>query len=337
MKNIKNSTLLIIFGVLALIVFLFFFYDSKRGERSFRCELFTIDSARVSRFTIYPKNRNMQALVLSGSGRDWKISGGNKSWAADTTIPQHLISSLLRAKPEGVAGTDKSYWKELGVTDTSSIRVVVEQGKDVAADFRVGTISYSRDGQNLYGRQGMSVKSHLRVAGDDRVYVVDGFLSIAFRDDVSAYRVKQLCRFDRNQVNKLTLIYPGDSSFVLLKQENKWVINGKPADSAATANYLTSLANLSNSEFADETEIPLTYSHTLRIEGTNIPVIELQGMANEAAKKYFVKSNMNSSAIFGGANSSLFRMVFQSKEKFLNPPPKAQNTVKGKPAKKKSH
>ena len=331
----KNSTLLIIFGVLALIVFLFFFYDSKRGERSFRSELFTIDSARVSRFTIYPKNRNGQALVLSGSGSDWKISGGSKSWVADTAIPRRLISSLLRAKPEGVAGTDKPSWKDFGVTDTSSIRVVVEQGKDVAADFRVGTISYSQGGRNSYGRQGISVKSHLRVAGDERVYVVDGFLSMAFRDDVAAYRVKQLCRFDRNQVNKLTLIYPGDSSFVLRKQENKWVINGKPVDSVATANYLNSLAYLSNSEFADENEIPVTYSHTLRIEGTNIPAIELQGTANEASRKYFVNSNMNSSAVFGGANSSLFRMVFPSKEKFRNPKPKAQNTGKGKPAKKK--
>ena len=336
MKNIKNSTLLIIFGALALIVLFFFLYDSKKGERSFRGELFTIDSARVSRLTIYPKGKNKTLIVLSGSGRDWKITSGKKYWPADTNMMRQLISSLVNAKPELVAGTDRSSWKELEVTDTSSIRVVVEQGNDVVADFRVGKISFSRGGRAYNGRQGMSAKSHIRVAGDEKVYAVDGFLSMTFRDEPSAYRIKQLCRFDKNQVNRLTFIYPGDSSFILTKQENHWKMGDKPADSANIANYLNSLAYLSNGEFADDNQIPVTYSHTLRIEGTNIPLIEIQGAVNEESKLFFVKSNLNPSAVFGGANPSLFRKVFPCRGQF-EPAQKKLITGKGKllPAPKK--
>jgi len=328
MKNIKNSTLLIIFGILALIVLLFFFYDHKKGERSFRSDLFTIDSARVSKLTIYPKDRNKQILILSGSGKEWKITRGNKSWPADTGMLRHIITSLLNAKPERVAG-DKSSWKEFQLTDSASVRVVVEQGKDIVADFRVGKISFSQDSRGNFGRQGVSVKSHIRVAGDDKVYVVDGFLSMIFRDEASAYRNKLISRFDRNQVNRLTFNYPGDSSFVLQKQDNLWTVNGKPADSARSMSYLNSLANLFNSEFAEDGEIPVTYSHNLKIEGTTIPSIEIQGLADEGAKRFFVKSNMNTSAVFGGANPALFRQVFLGKGKFEKVP------QKNKPGKKK--
>jgi len=315
MKNIKNSTLLIIFGILALLAVVFYFYDSKKGERSFRSELFTIDSSKVSRITINPKTRNKAVLVLSGSGKDWKIAAGNKSYPADTNVVFQIISSLVSAKPERVSGTDRSSWKEYEVTDTSSVRVIVEQGNDVAADFRVGKMSYNMGSRGYGGRQGMSVKSNIRVAGDDKVYVVNGFLSMLFGEEVSAYRNRILCRFNRTQVSKLTFSCPGDSSFILQKQDNKWMLMDKPADSASVVNYLGSLASLFNGEFADEKDIPVTYPFTLKIEGTNFPAIELQGYANADNKHYFVKSNMNP-AVFGGASPSLFRQVFPGKGKF---------------------
>jgi len=330
MKNIKNSTLLVIFGVLALLAVIFYLYDSKKGERSFRSELFTIDSVKVSKFTIYPKTGKKLPLVLAGSGKNWTITSGNKTYPADTSVVYQVISSLISAKPERVAGTDKASWKEFELTDSSSARIVVEQGKDVVADFRVGKLSYSMGARGYNGRQGMVIKSHIRVAGDDRVYVVDGFISMLFGDEASAYRNRILCRFNRAQVNKLTFTCPGDSSFILLKQDNKWMMGDKPADSAAVVNYIGSLANLFNGEFADEKDIPLTFPFTLKIEGSNFTALELQGSASEEAKRYFVKSSMNP-AVFGGVTPTLFRQVFPGKGKFE--PGKAVV----KPGKKKKH
>ena len=315
MKNIKNSTLLVIFGVLALLVVIFYLYDSKKGERSFRSELFNIDSARVNKFTIYPKTGKNQPLVLAGLEKTWTITSGKKTYPADTSVVYQVISSLISAKPERVAGTDKASWKEFEVTDSSSIRVVAEQGSDVVADFRVGKMSYSMGGRGNGGRQRMVVKSHIRVAGDDRVYVVDGFISMLFGDDASAYRNRILCRFNRSQVNKLTFTCPGDSSFILLKQDKKWMLCEKPADSVAVVHYIGSIANLFNGEFADEKEIPLTFPFTLKIEGANFATVEMQGSASEETKRYFVKSAMNP-AVFGGLTPSLFRQVFPGKGKF---------------------
>ena len=108
------------------------------------------------------------------------------------------------------------------------------------------------------------------------------------------------------------------------------MMGDKPADSAAVVNYIGSLANLFNGEFADEKDIPLTFPFTLKIEGSNFTALELQGSASEEAKRYFVKSSMNP-AVFGGVTPTLFRQVFPGKGKFE--PGKAVV----KPGKKKKH
>ena len=340
MKNIKNRTLLIIFGILGLVVLFFFLYDSKKGERSFRSELFTIDSARVSRVTIYPKLKNSQPLVLSGQGRNWKIALGSQSWPADTAMVSQVIGSLLSARTERVAATDKSSWKELEITDSSSTRVVVEQGNEMVADFRIGKLNVSQGGRGGYGRQGISVKSNIRIAGDDKVYVVDGFFSMVFSENVASYRFRQVCQFDRNKVNKLTFMYPGDSSFMIQKSDGRWMAGDKPVDSANTVNFINSLANLANTQFAPDNEIPALYSCTLKIEGQDMAPVELQGAINSQSGQYFVKSSQNATAVFGGAGSSLYRQLFPGRSKFEPTAHKEKpvenkgkpGTSKGKPA-----
>ena len=317
-RKINNKTLLIIFAILAVVVVAVYFYDQKTGERTFKSELFTVDSAAVTSITIYAKGTTGEFLKLNKTGNGWEIQSKNKKYPADTSTIRNFIHSLVKITPERVAGTDRSSWKEYEITDSLCSRVVVEQGDEVAADFRTGKVSFSQNkSRQNYGNYGMEVKSHVRVSGDDRVYVVDGFLSMMFADDVSRYRNKMVVKLDKKDITRISFIYPGDSSFMLVREGQKWFLNDKPADSTLTEQWLNSLAYLTNSEFADEEAQPFTYPFNLRIEGNNMNVIDVSGAEDTAAKKYFVKSTFNPSAVFVGSAASLFDKVFPGKDKFL--------------------
>lgn len=335
MKTIKNKTLLILFLILAVIAVIMFFYDRNKGERSFKSELIKVDSSNVTAISVYPKGKMTTPLRLEKSGKNWEIKTGKNTYPADSLVMQRIIGALCHVKPERVSGTGKSSWKELQITDSSGTHVVVEQAGTVVANLWIGKISISQDNNRPgYGRnQNISIKSNVRVDGDDRVYIVDGFLSMMFSDQPSMYRNRTVFRFDKNSISKLTFVYPGDSSFMLVKDGTIWMVNNQPADSAKTENYLNSIRSTVNSEFADEGTKPFVFPYTLKIEGANMSAIEVQGAINPDPKKYFVKSTLNPSAIFGSSNPNLFNQVFPGRDKFLVTVEKATKEIKKKKAK----
>jgi hypothetical protein len=105
---------------------------------------------------------------------------------------------------------------------------------------------------------------------------------------------------------------------MLLREGSKWFVNDLPADSAAAEQWLNSLSYLSNGEFADEEAQPFNYPYYLKIEGSNMNMIELKGAKDNAVNKYFVKSSFNPSAVFGGSSANLFNQLFPARNKFLN-------------------
>ncbi len=319
MKTIKNKTLLILFMILAIIAVIMFFYDRNKGERSFKSELFTVDSSKVTSIIIYPKGKTNIPLQLAKTGKNWEIKTNNKTYPADSLVIQRIVSALCHVKPERVAGTGKANWKDLGITDSLGIHVVVEQSSKTIADMWIGKISITQDNnRGNYGRnQNMIIKSHVRVVGDDRVYVVDGFLSMMFGDQPSMYRNRTVFRFDKNLAARLTFMYPGDSSFMLVKNGTHWLLNDQPVDSAKTANYLNSITNTMNSEFADDGTQPFVFPYSLKIDGNDMTAIEVHGAISPDPKKYFVKSTFNPSAVFGSSNPNLFNQVFPGKDKFF--------------------
>jgi hypothetical protein len=318
-RKFSNKSLLIIFAILAILAIIVFVHDSKKGERTFKSELFTVDSAAVTSITVYPKGNGNDILKLAKAGKEWDIISKNKKYPADSLIIRNLLRTLAHITPERVAGTDKTSWKQFEISDSSSFRVVVEQGGNITADFRVGKVSFSQDksSQNFRGNRNMEVKSHIRVAGDDRVYVVDGFLSMMFTNNPSQYRNKTVLRLDKRQLSRLTFIYPGDSSFVLARKGNKWYVNDIQADSAGTEKYLNSIENATGTEFADESVIFPNFGYTLKIEGNNMSAAEVKGAFDPGSKKYYIQSNINPSALFSWSNASLFSQIFTAKAKLL--------------------
>lgn len=313
-----NKKLFLLFILLAVMAGVVYILDRRKGERTFRDELFTVDSAKVTTLRIYPKGTGSDPLVLEKTGNRWEVVAKGKKHPADSSAVSNLLASLRDIKPTRVAASDPSGWPALEMTDSLSRRVVVEQSGKVTADFRLGKISFIQ-GSRMQARgrnQGFSALSHIRVPGDDDVYVVDGFLAVLFSDQPSHYRNRVICKADKNLLTRLTFVYPGDSSFVLARAEKGWTVNGRPADSAKTQSYLNSLTTLSDSEFADDETIPVTFPYTLKIEGNGIAPVTLTGAIDPLKKKYFLRSDANPSATFGSAGPRVFSLVFAPKSRF---------------------
>ncbi|MCX6249173.1 MAG: DUF4340 domain-containing protein [Bacteroidetes bacterium] len=317
-RKIDTKLLIILFAVLIVIVGIVLIYDHNKGERTFKSDLFTVDSAKVTAITIYPKGKDKSMIRLAKTGKSWEIKCNTKSYPADTNVIQNLLRTLSHVKPERVSGTDQSSWKELEITDSSSAHVVVEQGKQVTADFRLGKISFTQNNNmpDYGGNRNISIKSHIRVAGDDRVYVVNGYVSGMFGDQPSMYRNRNVFRINKSLLTKLTFIYPGDSSFILLKSGDKWLVNDQPADSAGVETWLNSVANTSNSEFADDAPPFPHFTHILKMEGNSMPQIDVNGLFDPNLKRYLVRSSFNPVATFWSGNPRLFNQVFPSKARF---------------------
>ena len=315
LKKINNKILFIVFAILAIFVVLIIVHEYKNGDRTFKSDLFTVDSSKVTSVTIYPKAKVNNAVKLIKNGKNWEIKCNDKTYPADTIVIQGILKTLAHLKAERVAGSDKSSWKNFEISDTASTHVLVEQGKDITADFKLGKVSFTRGNQMYSNQNNVNVKTHIKVAGDDRVYVVDGFLTMMFSDQPSQYRNRVVLHLNEEQLTKLTFSYPSDSSFILAKTGNKWIVNDQPADSVAVEKYINSIANTVSSEFADEGIHPPVNTYNLKIEGSNMPIIEVKGAIDSETKEYFVSSTFNP-ANFASSNSNLFDRIFANKNKF---------------------
>ncbi len=321
MKKIDNKVLLLIFLVLAIAVGIFYYVDQTGGDRSFRNDLIDIDSAGISAITVYPRGGTSSAYQLSRTGKEWKVVIRGREFPADSNAIRNTISTLLQVRPARVAGKGSESWKQFDLTDSLSVRVVVEEDGREAADFRIGKLTFAQTpaapgtGRN----QNFSPLSHIRVAGDDRVYVAEGYIAMLFSDNPAMFRNRTLLRLPKESISLLTFTYPGDSSFVLSKSGNSWTTSGRPADSAKVESFLATLANLSGHEFADDITPPAFYPFRLAIEGEGLTTVRLSGFFMEEPKNYLVESSLQPGVLFGSANPGLFYRVFPSPQYFLKP------------------
>jgi hypothetical protein len=154
------------------------------------------------------------------------------------------------------------------------------------------------------------------VFNDSNVYAVNGFLEFAFNQGHNSWRDNTLLNINVNSVLQLNYVYP-DSSFSLVKENNKWLSDeGQELDSALVGAYLSSLTNIRGSEFIDDIDpnqlVDPTYS--LRIETFDAGTIILDAYVDSAQS--VVVSNLNPTSCFDPVPGDLLKKLFVGKAKF---------------------
>ncbi len=307
-NKVSNKSLLIIFGVLIIFAVLYVVVESGRGERSFKTNIVNIDTARVTAISIYPRAANHQEVKLYKEGKDnWKVNlDNNKTASVPETKVKSLLGMLVKIKPTRVAAQDKSKWPEFQV-DTAGIRVKVYEGGDNTLDLIVGKFSF---------QQSRQMNTFVRLNGENEVYETQGFLGMALNQKADYYRNNIVMEGDPSNWNKLTFTYP-DSSFELVKNDNKWMINGIKTDSAKTASYLRTISHLTSTSFEDNVTSNTLgkAAYTLTIESASKGGIVLAAYQNNT--DVIITSTENNGTYFNGNQSNLFHKIFIGKEHLI--------------------
>jgi len=309
-KKINTRTLIIILIILGVIVAINKYRQSNGSENTFNSEFLKIDTSAVTQIFIYPKAEKGKEIKLTKTGSNWELQNDKMKTIADADAIRSLISNFAEIKSLSLAGNDKSSWNDLQVSDSAGTRI-----KIITSDGKSNEVIVGKFGYNPAARSGMT---YVRHAGEEQTYAINGMLSFNVNQGFNSWRNKKLLSGNKDNWTGLTFVYPGDSSFALNKQNNQWIINGQPADSAKTTQYLNELASSQSAGFVDHYTPASTPIFTLTIQGNNLPApITIVAYPADSTQKYVLHSSINTDAYFSEAQSHLTERIFAGKEKFL--------------------
>lgn len=293
-RKINLKALIILFASLLSIVIVVKLVDSKKGSRTFKSELVSVEADDITSIEIYPKATNGKLINLFKENERWRVESEGKKYNADPSTAKRLISQLNDLKSKSVAATKQESWEKYEVTDSLGTRVKLLNGSEPLADLVIGKFSFS---------QPRNMTSFVRLADDKEVYGVDGMLGSSFNRDVNSFRDRTIIQSDKSDWTKLTFDYPADSSFVLVENGTEWMIGNEKADSASVAQYFNKIANLSDGNFT-ELEPVIAPTHRLTIEGNNsMQKVEITGYWSDE-ENFILSTNQNNGAYFNSKTAA---------------------------------
>ena len=319
-KFLNTKTLVILLVIVVGIYLLAGMFEND--DRTFRSDLVSVDTAKITKIVITPKIEGGDEITFTKTGSDWDLKSAGKSYKSDKNTIKNILTKLSILRPERVAATEKSKWKEYEVTDSTSTKVTLYSGDNVESEIYVGKFSYTQPPkvEGMPQQQGQGkMSTYVRLAGEDEVYVVDGFLKMDIQPKVDAYRDKTLVTANTEDLTKLSFNYPNNDNFTLNLVDNKWMVNGMEADSSETIKYLHKLRRVSSTNFMDDAKpLSQTPTHSVKIEGNNMIPVEIKAYPiMDTVNLFIMTSSRNPDAKFSGGKNKLFEKVFPSKEDFF--------------------
>ena len=265
-KKINNTTLLIVFIALLVLTVILFSGNNGHRERSFDKDIVAFITEDISVVKLFPKSMNGKNFNIEKEGEQWMIKSDGKQYNADADMVNSMLSTLEMLDVQSMVANKKERWAKYEVTDSLASRVQLFDGDDVVADLYIGKFKFS---------QPRNMSTYVREGGEDEIFRVNGFLSSTFNRQVNDLRDKTLIDDDLANWTKMMFDYPADSSFVLEKEGQKWLLDGGIADSVSVVNYINSVKNLDGRTIADVQDGDVVKHYRLTIERKNLDAVVL--------------------------------------------------------------
>lgn len=309
----KSIRLIASFVILLVAVVGLQLSKSKKGERSFKAELMEFNTEEVVSIDLKGQAAGFQALHIALDNGKWVIRANDRTYDADPDLITNMINELSQLKAVQKVAAQKDKWADFDVTDSSGVRVTVNSDKKVVGDLYIGRFTYNQNTRKP--------KTYVRINKDKDVFAVEGYLSMTFNRDLNGLRNKTIFRGNRNDISKISLNYPADSSFTLSKEGMNWLINGSPADSVQASNFLGAISYLTGAEFRDDIS-PANLDNapfSVVLEGANMPTVEIKAI-QESDGRTAIRSSLNPGAVFSGETGNLFSKIFAGPNRFFPKP-----------------
>ncbi len=313
-KKKNNRIAIIVFAVLLAAVGINELIKASKGERTFRKDIVDIEANDIEKLVIIPRNAGTRSVEVFRKDSVWKLKVEDKLFAADQEMIRGIVDELAAMAPDQLVANSRDSWKEYDITDSLGVRLTVYGKGKKEVQLTLGRFSYNQATRKP--------STYVRVDNEKEIYAVEGYLGMTFNREINNLRDKNLFRGNRNDLTQITFTYPADSSFTLTKQDNKWLADGVPVDSASMSGYLNTVTYLIGTDFRDDF-IPASApveTWKAMITGQNMKPVEIKGYQD--SKGTVLNSSENSSTYFSGDAAQLFYKVFQRKSAFFGAPKK---------------
>jgi hypothetical protein len=318
-KRFNNKNLFYILGILVIILFLTFILKIPGERATLKNSLVKFDTLAVSKIDIIPKNSDGKPFEFVKQNNRWSVSQGNIISKPAEGAVQNIFNEVLSIKPQSLAAVNESKWKEYDLTDSLATRIKFSNSKGkILADILLGKFSYKQVA-NPYGYSGgnnVEGTSYVRLNGQKEIYAVEGFLTFAISGKFSDWRDKSLLKCRKEDVLKVRFVFPGDSSYTLVKKDSGWFVDDEKADSTLVSNYLNSLGYLKGQDFADGFKPVLNPDYQVNIEGNNLLDSSVKCYNGGSKDDYILGSNLNPDVFFKSKRNGTFDQVMKSKKYF---------------------
>jgi hypothetical protein len=318
MKKINNKTLIIILIVLVGTFALVRVFRTPAQQSNLRKELVSVDTAAVTQIKLIPKADGTE-ITLKREGAKWTVTKFGKEYNLDLSVVNALLGQLLKIEPQKMVSHKKEKWDEYQVGD-STTRVQALVDDDVVADLLIGRIGFNQSPaqmqqQQQFGGGGFGgAFTYVRVADEDEVYTVEGFLESTFNRTLNDFRNKTLIRLKSEDITKISFNYP-DSGFVAEKRDKKWWIADTPADSNKMKSYLNQLNFKNASTFADDFTATRQADLSLVVDGASGNLATIKAWKRET--DWVFESSQQPGVFFSSAGSAIFQTLFGRKKNLI--------------------
>lgn len=299
----KTNTILLIVLLLLLSAFVLTRMFRTPGlESSLDMRSFSVDTAAISSINFrLPEGEHLE-YQLRRKGNSWTVALGETTSKARQFEIFTLLQSLNNVKPERVVTRKKDKWDDYEVSDSTGVQLTL-LGKDdeKLAEWLVGRAS-----------QGLT---YIRRSDDEVVYAVDGNIRSKVAKDFNHWRDRTFLKVNKEEISRLTFIYPADSGFVMEKGAHTWMIDGQEADSATVESYLRKIQTKDLTQFENGFVSTSEPDVTLIFEGSARPRVEVKGWKN-SHDEWILTSSLQEGVYFH--DTTFVKDLFLGKEWFLN-------------------
>lgn len=318
-KRFDNKRILYVLGGLIILLAVTILVKIPKEKATITEKLIELDTAKVAKIIISPRIKEGSPFEFIRKNGSWTVRQEGITAAPEKNVVQNILAEVMNIKPKSLEAVDKSKWSEFNLTDSLAIRVkfLDERERDLA-DLMIGRFTYSQVSNPYGGPNGNGIQgtSFVRLRDEKKVYGVEGFLALSFSGKFNDYRDKSFLKLNKEDLKKLSFVYPADSSFVLSTKDSTWYAGGQKADSLSLASYMNALGYLNGQDIRDNFKPVSNPLFELRIEGNNMLNISVKCYISDNNNEYILCSSMNPDVYFISKKDGIFDKLFKSEKYF---------------------
>ena len=299
----NNKTLLLIFIALLLLFVGSRFFRGDKTE-SFSSQLVSIDTSAINRIILNPRSTAGSEITLTKSGGAWIASNGTISAKSPAQSVRPLLEAMVDISADRIVSKSREDWPTYEVDETGS-RVRAYNGEKLLADFVVGAFKFDQAAR--------TASSYVRLSTEDKVFLVNGFLSMQFNRNFDAFRNKSILSLQAEDLTGVRLVNKGAESAFTRDIDMQWYFAGmESVDSTQFARYVGGLSNVTGNEFAGLTNPGGAPSLSVEFTGNNFlqPVSVRCYETGDTSKPFIINSSTNPESFFLSDSTGVYSTIF---------------------------